>query len=78
MNYYYTANITYVQLTNSPHYHFNIVVTGPAKINHVSTNYTELYFRKYLPFRMQYSISVSCRRKPIKFCSSDEDFVAVV
>ena len=27
---------------------------------------------------MHYPISVSCRRKPIKFCSSDEDFVAVV
>ena len=37
MNYHYTANITYVQLTKSPHYHFNIYVTGPAKINHVST-----------------------------------------
>ena len=27
---------------------------------------------------MHYPISVSCRRKPIKFCSSDEDFVTVV
>ena len=25
-----------------------IYVTGPAKINHVSANYTELYFRQYL------------------------------
>ena len=32
----------------------------------------------YLSFRMHYPITVSCRRKPIKFCSSDEDFVAVV
>ena len=23
-------------------------VTGPAKINHVSANYTELYYRQYL------------------------------
>ena len=27
---------------------------------------------------MHYSISVSCRRKLIKFCNSDENFVAVV
>ena len=25
-----------------------IYVTGPVKINHVSANYTELYFRQYL------------------------------
>ena len=27
---------------------------------------------------MQYPISVSCTRTPIKFCSTDEDFVAVL
>ena len=27
---------------------------------------------------MDYLISVSCRRKLIKFCSSDENFVAIV
>ena len=56
----------------------NKYVTRPVIIEHVSTNYIELYFCQYLPFRMWYSISVSCRRKPIKFCSSDKDFVAVV
>ena len=55
-----------------------IFVTAPAKIDHVSANYTELYFRYYLSFRKYYLISASCRRKPIKFCSSDKDFVAVV
>ena len=29
-------------------------------------------------FRMQHHISVTCRRKPIKFCSSDEDFPVVL
>ena len=48
-----------------------LLVTGPAVINHLSTNYTEFYFCYYFPFRMQYLISVSCRRKPIKYCSSD-------
>ena len=40
-------------------------VTGPVKIDHMSTNYTKLYCRYYLPFRMQYPIFISCRRKPI-------------
>ena len=55
-----------------------VCVTGPVKINHVSANYTELYFHQYLLFRIKYPISVSCRRKPVKFCSSDEDFVVAV
>ena len=27
-----------------------IYVTGPAKINHLNTNYTNLYFHQYLQF----------------------------
>ena len=65
-------------ITLFPHQTFLLYVTGPTKIDHVSTNYTKLYFRSYLSFRMHYPISVSCRRKPIKFCNSDKDFVAVV
>ena len=53
-------------------------VTGPAKINHVSTNYTKLYFRQYLQLWIWYPISVNFRIKPIKFCSSDRDFIAFV
>ena len=55
-----------------------LLVTGPAKINHLRANYTEFYFCYYLPFRMQDPISISCRRKPFKCFSSDEDFVVVV
>ena len=51
------------------------VVTGPAKINHVSANYTKLYFHQFLPFGMWYHISVNFRRKPIKFCSDGRDFI---
>ena len=29
-----------------------LLVTGPVKINYLSANYTEFYFRYYLPFRM--------------------------
>ena len=50
-----------------------LLMTGPAEINHFSANYTEFYFRYYLPFKMQYPISASCRRKHIKFCSSESD-----
>ena len=53
-------------------------VTGPAKINHVSANYTELYFRQYLQLWTWYPISVNFRRNPIKFCISDRDFIVFV
>ena len=54
-------------------------VTEPAKVDHVNSNYTELYFRNtYLPFRMQYTISISYRGKPIKLCSIDEGIFVVV
>ena len=53
-------------------------VTRPAKINYVSANYTELYFRQYLQFWMWYPISINFRRKPIKFYSSDRDFIVFV
>ena len=29
-----------------------LLVTGPVKKNYLSANYTEFYFRYYLPFRM--------------------------
>ena len=52
-------------------------VTGPTNIDHVSANYTELY--SLIPFVPNIlSHSISCRRKPIKFCSNDKDFAAVV
>ena len=35
-------------------------MSGPARIDHVSANYTELYFRRYLPFRLKYPIFVMC------------------
>ena len=53
-------------------------VTGPAKINHVSANYTKLYFQQYLQLWMWYLISVNFTRKPIKFCSGDRDFIVFV
>ena len=39
-----------------------VYVTRSAKINHVSANYTELYFCKYLLFRTKYPAFVSCRK----------------
>ena len=39
-----------------------LLVTLPAKINHLSTNYTEFYFCSYLPFRMQYPISANAEK----------------
>ena len=45
-------NLTWFQSYASVNIHTHIViptyVTGPAKINHVSANYTELYFFQYL------------------------------
>ena len=48
-------------------------VTGPANIDHVNTNYTELYFVNiFCSECSSYLISVSFRWKPMKFCSSDQ------
>ena len=44
-------------------HNYTTYVTGPTNIDHVSANYTELYFCQY---QMWYPISI---RKPIKFCS---------
>ena len=35
-------------------------VIGPVKVNHVSTNYTELYCCYYLHFQVHYCIFVNC------------------
>ena len=51
-----------------------LYVTKPAKIDHVSANYTELSFCWYLSFRIYYPMSVSFRWKPIKFYSSEKVF----
>ena len=53
-------------------------VTGPAKINHMNTNYTRLYFCYYLQFRVYYSVSVTFIRKPIKFYSTEKTFVVLL
>ena len=45
---YFDENFRYKFCINHVHVHVHIYVTGPAKINHVSTNYTELYYRQYL------------------------------
>ena len=47
-----------------------------CKIDHVSANYTELYFAVIFHSECDIS-SMSFRRKLIKFCSSDEDSGAV-
>ena len=47
----------------------NAYVTGPAKHNHVSANYTLSYIFANIFSVTWYPISVSFRRKPIKFCS---------
>ena len=48
-----------------------LLVTKPAKLNHLIANYTEFYFHYYISFRIKHSISVSCKRKPMIFYSSD-------
>ena len=44
---------------------WNIFVIGPATINHVSANYTKLYFANIF---LALNALPHCRRKPIKFC----------
>ena len=44
---------------------YNIYVTGPAKINHVSANYTKIYFRQYHQLRMCYPISIISEESPL-------------
>ena len=55
-----------------------IMCDWACKFNHVSVNYTKLYFPKYLHFSMYYSVSVNHRRKLIKFYSSGKDCVVLV
>ena len=47
-------------------------MTGPVKINHVSANYTELYFASTVSSAQNaYSISINCIRKPISAVVKD-------
>ena len=51
-------------------------VTRPAKIDHVCE--CKLYRVIFLLIPSIQDVVSSCRRKPIKLCSSDEGFVMVV
>ena len=55
-----------------------LYVTGPAKINHVSANYTMLHIHEYLQFYKEYFYSVSFKRSPIKFCICGKTFSLLV
>ena len=45
----------------------------PAKIDHVSANYTELYFAYIFHSECNIPFFVNFRWKSIKFCSSDDE-----
>ena len=49
-----------------------------ATTNHVITSYIELYIFANIFYSECTPISVSCRRKPIKFCSSGKEVVKIM
>ena len=54
-------------------------MTGPAKIDHVSTNYTKVYFANIIYSEFSILFLLAAEESPLfKLCSSDEDFAPVV
>ena len=52
-------------------------VTGPARIDQVSTKYTISQNGKYLEFYVQYLLSVNCETLAIKLCFNGENFTSI-
>ena len=52
-------------------------MTGPVKIDQVSTKYTISQNGKYLDFCVQYLLSVNCETLAIKLCFDGENVTSI-